>query len=235
MDAPDAGRDELDGALRFIRAINRRLGGTKGLISCLSAWSRNWPKDRPVTLLDIGTGSADIPVAARVWALERGFDLRILGVDVHATTLDLAHEFVSKQPNDVREGIRLLQADAIRLTDTVRPGDYDYAHAGMFLHHLSDIEVLTMLAIMDRIVKRGICWNDLSRSTFARVGVRLLTLGANEMVRHDAKVSVEAGFTRREAMDLAHRAGLDYCSFKSMFFAQRFVVSGEKPGAWSVP
>jgi ubiquinone/menaquinone biosynthesis C-methylase UbiE len=235
MDAPDARREDLDGALRFIRAINRRLGGAKGLIACLSEWSRNWPKDRPVTLLDVGTGSADIPVAARVWALERGFDLRVLGVDSHATTLELAQEYVAKQPNEVREGIRLHQADALRLTDTIKPDEYDYAHAGMFLHHLSDIEAMTVLAMMDRIAKRGICWNDLSRSAFARFGVRVLTLGANEMVKHDARVSVEAGFTRAEAMSLSKRVGLEYCSYRSMFFAQRFVVSGEKPGAWGVP
>lgn len=235
MDAPEARREDLDGALRFIRAINRRLGGAKGLISCLERWSRNWPKDRPVTLIDVGTGSADIPVAARVWALERGFDLRVLGVDSHATTLQLAEEHVAGQRVEVREGIRLLRADALKLSETIGPGEYDYAHAGMFLHHLSDIEVMTMLAIMDRVAKRGICWNDLSRSPFARLGVRVLTLGANQMVKHDARVSVEAGFTKREATDLAKRVGLDYCAYRSMFFAQRFVVSGEKPGAWSVP
>lgn len=235
MDAPDARREDLDRALRFIRAINRRLGGAKALVSCLSQWSRNWPTDRPVTLLDIATGSADIPVAARRWAVERGHDLRILGVDFHETTLELAQEYVAAQPPEIREGVRLQRVDALKLTDAVEPGSYDYAHAGMFLHHLADIEAMTVLAMMDRIAKRGLVWNDLTRSPFARFGVRVLTLGANPMVKHDARVSVEAGFTRAEAVDLTRRVGLEYCRYRSMFFAQRFVVCGERPGAWSAP
>lgn len=235
MDAPDASRAELDGALRFIRAINRRLGGISALLSSLSSWSQNWPKDRPITLLDVGTGSADIPVAARKWAISRGYDLRILGVDSHFTTLDLAREYVASQPPEIREGVRLRQENALCLTESIDPGSYDYAHAGMFLHHLSDIEVMTVLAMMDRIATRGLVWNDLSRSPFARFGVRVLTVGAVPMVKHDAKVSVEAGFTKEEAVDIAKRVGLDYCRYRSMFLAQRFVVAGEKKGAWSLP
>ncbi len=235
MDAPDASRAELDGALRFIRAINRRLGGISALLSSLSAWSHNWPKDRPITLLDVGTGSADIPVAARRWAITRGYDLRILGVDSHFTTLELANEYVASQPPEIREGIRLRQEDALCLTESIDPGTYDYAHAGMFLHHLSDIEILTVLAMMDRIAVRGLVWNDLSRSSFARLGVKVLTVGAVPMVKHDARVSVEAGFTKEEAVDIAHRVGLNYCKYRSMFLAQRFVVAGEKKGAWSLP
>jgi hypothetical protein len=235
MDAPDAPRSELDGALRFIRAINRRLGGISALLSSLSAWSHNWPKDRPITLLDVGTGSADIPVAARRWAITRGYDLRILGVDSHSMTLELASEYIAAQPPEIREGIRLQQENALALTETIDPGSYDYTHAGMFLHHLSEIEILTVLAMMDRIATRGLVWNDLSRSPFARFGVRVLTIGAVPMVKHDARVSVEAGFTKTEAVDIAKRVGLDYCKYRSMFLAQRFVVAGEKKGAWSLP
>jgi len=233
MDAPDARREDLDRSLRFIRTINRRLGGARALIACLSPWSRHWPKDRPVTLLDVATGSADIPVAVRRWALSRGHDLRILGVDAHPTTLELAAEYIDSQPPEIREGVRLQRADALRLTDSFEPGAFDYAHAGMFLHHLPDIEVMTVLAMMDRLATRGVVWNDLSRSPFARLGVRVLTLGASPMVKHDARVSVDAGFTRAEAMDLARRVGLENPRYRSMFLAQRFVVCASRRGAWS--
>lgn len=232
MDAPDAAREDLAGSLRFIRAINRHLGGAKALLSCLAGWSRDWPRDRPVTLLDVATGSADIPVAARKWALKRGFDLRILGVDAHETTLELAAEHVASQPPEVREGVRLQRVDALRLADAFEPGSFDYAHAGMFLHHLSDLEAMTVLAMMDRVAARGVVWNDLSRSALSRLGVRVLTLGAPPMVKHDARVSVGAGFTRDEAVDIAKRVGLDNPRYRSMFLAQRFVVCAERRGAW---
>lgn len=232
MDAPDARREDLDRALRFIRAINRRLGGARALIDRLSRWSARWPAGRPITLVDVGTGSADIPVAARRWALARGHDLRITAIDAHETTLDLAREHLDAQPAEVREGINLVRADALRLVDACAPGSHDYAHAGMFLHHLQDIEAMTVLAMMDRVALRGLVWNDLSRSAFARLGVRALTMAASPMVRHDARVSVDAGFTKREAVDLAQRVGLGYCRYHGMFLAQRFIVAGERPGAW---
>jgi len=227
MDEPDVPRDELADSLAYLRAVNRRLGGVSALLAHLKRWSRRWPTDRPVTLLDIATGSADLPVAARAWAESAGFDLRITGVDAHPTTLDLAREHVGD-----REGITLIEADALRLTDRFEPGAFDYVHAGLFLHHLPDIEVATMLRIMDRLCARGLVWNDLVRSPLATVAIRLLTIGQPQIVRHDAIVSVDAGFTKREATDVARRVGLDYVGYSWSLFTHRFTIAGEKPDAW---
>jgi len=230
MDDPQASREELRRSLRYLRWVNRRLGGRSALLGRLRKWSKGWPRDRPVTLLDLGTGSADLPVEARRWAEGAGFDLRITGVDAHATTLDLAREHVG----DV-EGVELVEADARRLLDRFEPGSFDYAHAGLFLHHLPDIEVMTVLRIMDRLSRRGVIWNDLARTALARLGVRVVTIGAPPMARHDAVVSVRAGFTRREALDLARRAGLNYLRWRLSPLSQRFTLAGEKRGAWSLP
>lgn len=232
MDEPGVARDDLDAALGFIRFVNRRLGGARALLSCLRRWSAGWPKGEPITLLDIATGSADIPVAARAWALSRGHDLRITAIDSHDTTLELARRHLDAQPAEIREGIVLEKHDALRLTDRFAPGSFDYTHAGMFLHHLDDLDAMTALRIMDRLARRGVVWNDLVRSPFARLGVRVLTIGAPSIVRHDARVSVEAGFTRDEAMEMARRVGLASPRCRVMFFSQRFVVSAERPGAW---
>ncbi len=92
MDDPDVPRQELGRALRYIRAVNRGLGGVKALMSHLRTWSRHWPKDRPVTLLDVATGSADLPLAACRWAQDAGFDLRVTAIDKHGETLEFARE-----------------------------------------------------------------------------------------------------------------------------------------------
>lgn len=227
MDDPNVDRDELARSLKFIRWVNRNLGGEAALIGHLKTWSKRWPRDRPVTLLDIATGSADLPLAARRWAESAGFDLRITGVDNHATTLDLAREHV----RDV-DGIELIKADALNLTDRFEPGSFDYVHAGLFLHHLDDIEVLTVLRMMDRLARAGIVWNDLVRSKLAAAGIRALTIRAPQIVRHDAIVSVQAGFTKGEALDVRRRVGIGYCEYKSSLLAQRFTLAGEKGEAW---
>lgn len=231
MDDPSANRAELAEALRFIRAINARLGGVGALRRRLDAWSRHWPKDRPITLLDVATGSADIPLACARWAERSGFDLRITAIDRHPTTLDLAREHLCGKPSAAR--IELVECDALKLMDRFAAGSFDYVHAGMFLHHLPEIEALTALRIMDRIARAGLVWNDLIRSRAGVFAIRLLTIGRAAMVRHDARVSVEAGFTPSEVLDAARRLNLSYTRLRWSLFTHRFTLAGEKPGAWS--
>src|SRR3982751_5237477 len=70
MDDPAIPRSELADALRFIRAVHPPLGGSPAPLQHLRRWSRHWPKagTRPITMLDIATGSADIPIVAVRWA-----------------------------------------------------------------------------------------------------------------------------------------------------------------------
>ncbi|MCZ6835075.1 MAG: methyltransferase domain-containing protein [Planctomycetota bacterium] len=227
MDEPDADRAELDRSLKFIRHVNAKLGGTKALLGYLKKQALDWPKDRPIRVLDVGTGSADIPLAVAKWAKKSGHDVRITGIDFHPTTLDLAREHVGDE-----EAIELKQCDALKLMDHFEPGSFDYAHAGMFLHHLPDIEVMTMLRIMDRLTTRALIWNDLIRSLVGKVGVRLMVLapGTTPMVKHDAIVSVAKGFSVREARDLAKRADLPGVSVRTHLFHRFTLVSGKESG-----
>ncbi len=232
IDDPDVREPDLHHSLAFIRAINRRLGGTEALVGRLRRWSARWPKGRPIRLIDIGTGSADIPAAAAEWAAGAGHDLRITAVDVHPKTLAAAREHLGERPEASRR-IELVQADALRLMDRYEPGSFDYAHAGMFLHHLPEIEVLTVLRIMDRLTTAGVVWNDLLRKRAVYAVTHLITAPQPEMLRHDARASVRASFSKREARDIARRVGLDYCTVRTNVLHGRFVVAGEKPGAWT--
>ena len=93
-----------------------------------------------------------------------------------------------------------------------------------------DDDAVRVLADMGRIATRAIVWNDLWRSWASRLGVRLLTLFSSEMVRFDARLSVEKGFTRSEAIELAARAGLRNVRCDLMPLAGRFRLVGFGPG-----
>ncbi len=227
MDQPDVDPASLEAALAHLRWINRRLGGARALIRHLDAWSRSWPKDRPITLLDVGTGCADIPLQARAWARSRGFDLRVTALDAHPLTLAIARRHAANDP-----GIELVHADARNLRDLFHAGQFDYAHAGLFIHHLRELDVLTVLSAMNRVARRGVVWSDLVRSPLRRLMVSLATLPAPPIVREDARLSVLAGFTRREAQDIARRVDLDYTRWHCPFLWYRFTMAGEKPDAW---
>ena len=208
MDDPDASREDLAVALRYLRMINARLGGTKAALRQFQRWATAWPRDgAPVRILDIGAGSADIPLAIARWARAAEHRVRITAVDLHPVTCDLAREYLREHGGEAAGDIEIVHGDALRLTDMFESGSFDYVHAGLFLHHLQEIEVMTVLRIMDRLASRGLIWNDLVRVRFPRTMLAPFLIGASAIVKHDAIVSVQAGFTKAEALDLAQRAG----------------------------
>jgi predicted O-methyltransferase YrrM len=228
MDDPNVDRDELARSLWFIRFVNARLGGASAATRQLSHWLRKRPIDGTVHILDVGTGSADIPIAIARWAMKRNIAIHITGIDLHETTLELARKHLAAQPDDLP--IELVQADALKLADRFEPESFDFAHAGMFLHHLPDIEVMTVLRIMHRLSSHGLIWNDLVRGWPGRIGTRILLRilsGVPTMAKHDAVVSIEAGFTRHEAIDLARRTDLPSVRYRKHLL-YRFTLTSTK-------
>ncbi len=221
MDRPDADPRELARALAFLRTVNRRLGGAKVLLRILHRDARSWPADRPVRLLDVGTGSADIPLAVVRWARSNGRRVIVTAVDAHPATIKLASEHIGGEAD-----IELLCAHALTLRDRFASGSFDYAHAGMFLHHLQDVEVVTMLAIMQHVARRRVVVNDLVRGVIGSLGMRLLSLRAPPLVKHDGPASVRAGFTKREIIDLATRAELPRLRYR-VHLGYRFTLTSD--------
>lgn len=222
MDAPDVPAQKLRSSFQFIRFVNRWLGGAGAVVNHLRRWSRNWNKSQPLRILDIATGIADIPLAISRWAAKAGFNVQIVAVDRHETTLKLAAEHLAAAG---ATNIQLMAGDALKLPFT--PGSFDYCVTSMFLHHLSDIEVLTVLRVMDRLASRGIVWNDLSRSHLAYWSAKLVTLPLNDIVRFDGPVSVLAGFKKHEVLDIRNRLSLDYTHHHRHLW-HRFTLAGEK-------
>lgn len=225
MDDPDVDRAELARSLAYIRGVNRRLGGHAALLGPLEQWSASWPASGsgPATLLDVATGSADLPLAACAWARREGRDLRVTGIDLHEGTLAEARRFVQDEPH-----ITLEQGDALTIEDRYGPGSFDYVHAGLFLHHLDEDDIVRVLRGMWRVARRGVIWNDLVRSRVGLAVAHLMTVGRPAIIRHDARASVRAGFTKREALELARRAGWAGARHQWNLFTHRFVVTAEK-------
>ena len=220
MDDPAAGPEDLSRSLAYIRRINSLLGYTRATISHLDRFSRRWNPGQTVRILDVATGSADIPRAILRWSRRRGFDVRIVAIDLHPTTLRLARENGS---DDGR--LRFVQADALRLP--FADGAFDYAITAMFLHHLDDDAAATVLSEMARVARRGIVAADNLRHRRAYAWITLFTLLAGRMVRHDARISVAQAFTREEVLALRARAGVEFARYHR-HFGHRFVLAGER-------
>jgi ubiquinone/menaquinone biosynthesis C-methylase UbiE len=90
MDDPAADPADLERSLAYIRRINTLLGYTRGTVGHLKRFSRRWRPGETIRILDVATGSADIPRSILRWSAKNGFDVRIVALDLHATTLKLA-------------------------------------------------------------------------------------------------------------------------------------------------
>jgi ubiquinone/menaquinone biosynthesis C-methylase UbiE len=221
MDAPDADPAILGVSLRFIRRINTALRYTRSTLSHLRRFSRSWKPGETIRIIDFATGSADVPLAVVRWAHRRGFDVRVVGVDLHEATCQMARDATRHEPR-----VTIVRADALAELP-FDAGSFDYALSGLFLHHLSETDAVQVLRAMDRVARRGIVVGDLLRNRRAYAWVVLFTLWANPMVRHDARVSVAQAYSEPEAAALAERAGLRYLRY-FRHFGHRFALAGEK-------
>lgn len=220
MDRPDVDPETLRKSLAFIRRANNFFNYTAASIRHLERFSRGWRPGEAIRLLDVATGSADIPRAMLAWADRKGLDLRIVAVDLHAQTLRTAAEGGDADPR-----LTFVRGDALHLP--FADGSFDYAHTAMFLHHLDGDAAVRVLREMDRISRRGVIAADLLRHDRAYAWITLFTLFANPMVRHDGRVSVAQAFTRPEVLRMRERAGVGYATYYR-HFAHRFALAGEK-------
>src|SRR4051812_16222851 len=104
MDSPDVAPDELRGALNFLQRVNRLLGYSRSSIHHLARFSRHWRPDQPIRILDVATGSGDIPRDIITWSRRRNFNVQITALDRHARTAQIANRQLAGYP------IRVIQA-----------------------------------------------------------------------------------------------------------------------------
>jgi len=89
MDLPGQPRELLEGNFADIRMINRYMGNYRSVIRGLSRLVQE-QELVDFSLLDVGTGSGDIPARISHWARQSGLGARIVGLEPEAVTARLA-------------------------------------------------------------------------------------------------------------------------------------------------
>lgn len=203
LDGPLDDQAALVGNLRDLGRINRRLGGVALSATAIEALAAH--RD-DLTLVDVGTGAADIPLALIARSRRRGRRLRAVGVDSRPEVLAAA---VRLQPSiAVEDGLQLHVRDGRALGYPDR--SFDVAHASLVLHHLDPDDAVVLLGEMRRVARLGVVINDLDRSRLGWFGAWLVghLLTANRLTRHDAPLSVRRAYRATEMAALLRRAGL---------------------------
>jgi len=225
MDEDGLPPDRLRRSLGFLRLTNRFFGGEAVILGHMARFLRGRPPGTSISVLDVGSGLADIPAALVRWARARGVSLRVTALDRSPAVLAIARERSAAFPEVVvREG------DFFELA---RSGEtFDYVTSSLFLHHIPPGREVEALRGFDRLARRGVVVSDLSRGPAAFAGVWLLSrLAGDEVVRHDGPLSVRRAFTPEDLSRSAERAGLEYLRVRRHPWF-RLSLAGEKsPGS----
>jgi SAM-dependent methyltransferase len=207
LDGPLDDPDALRGNLRDLARVNRWLGGTELSRRALERLvGREARQGRAISLLDVGTGGADIPLALLADWARRGRHLDVTAVDDRAQVLAAARAV--HPPLAATPRLHLEVADGRSLPYPDRA--FDVAHASLVLHHLDRADAVAFLRELGRVSRRGVVVNDLARGRVPWLGAWLLANLAtrNRYTRHDAPLSVRRAWTIREARALLAVAGL---------------------------
>lgn len=217
MDLPGRDPRELAAMFKDLRRVNRWLGGRWTTVRGLERLIGGRDPGEPITILDVASGSVDIPRVMAGWARRRGRDVSIVATDINPEVLKLAKDL------GCPDAIRFVAADALRLP--FADGAFDVAASSFFLHHLDPDGVVTALREMRRVARGGVLINDLVRGRISYLGAWALSRAftRNRISRHDAPLSARRSYTRAELVELAARAGLEPVACYG-FFGYRVVL-----------
>ncbi len=190
LDQPGIDPELASRSLRDVATANSLFGGTHAVLAELAAVWGTLPHH--ATLLDVGTGTGDIPARARARGAQCGVTLETIGLE---RNLPLAS--VSRRVTGLA-----VCADARRLP--FADHSIDVVVCSQVLHHFFDGDAQRVLSELDRVARQRVIVSDLHRSRFAALGIWLASfvLAFHPVSRHDGVVSVMRGFRASELRGL---------------------------------
>lgn len=207
MDDPGLPEPEHRRALAALRRINRfsRVVDTLWPGVVAAAGAAGGGGSRSLVVVDVATGSGDVLVGVLARAKRAGVAARGLAVDVSPVAL----AETSARAGQAGVRVEISERDVIAAGLGGEDACADVAMCSLFLHHLTEEQVVRVLTEMRRIGRRVLV-SDLERCRLGLIGAWLAgRLGTrSRIVRIDAVRSVRAAFTVDELKGLANRAGL---------------------------
>jgi len=167
-----------------------------------------WPQDRPVVILDVGSGYADTLRKIGKWAKARGLDVRLQALDMNPWSERAAERVPGS-------------ADIHFLSENLfdHRGGADIVLSSLFTHHLDDMEVVRFLEWQEVNARIGWFVNDLLRHPFSWFGFSLLSrlMLWHPFVVHDGPISIRRAFRPEDWTVLLAKAGVHQARIESWF------------------
>ncbi|BDI33176.1 hypothetical protein CCAX7_52270 [Capsulimonas corticalis] len=222
IDDPTQPFDEIATSMGDVARSNRWFGGTHAIVSQAARLLRDVPSRTEIRVLDIATGSGDIPHALIAWGRRRGLRITAVGVDNMPAMLRLAQ---ASAPD-----VRLVQADALHLP--FPPRSFDIAICALAFHHLGFDASARLLRSMDALTTRGFIVTDLRRDKLSLIGVdaALAIMRSHPFTRHDGPASVRRAFTPREYCKMVAVSGVHGVRVSSHLYYRMALVQNKSEG-----
>jgi 2-polyprenyl-3-methyl-5-hydroxy-6-metoxy-1,4-benzoquinol methylase len=214
MDRPQPVSEELECDLHRLRQLNRWFGSHRLVLHFMRRWIR--PGDA-LRIVDLATGSGDIPRLITNYARAIGAKVQIEALDRQVATLEIATKLSVAYPE-----ISFSEADILEWNSV---DQYDLVLCTLALHHFGDDEAIRVLRRCRELSRKFVLVSDLRRGLLLRTGVYLLTtvLLREPMTRFDARLSAERAFSFGEMRDLALRGGWRNFGHEKFSFARQAI------------
>jgi ubiquinone/menaquinone biosynthesis C-methylase UbiE len=210
MDRPQPVTHELEGDLANLRSFNRWFGSHRLIRHFLRLWLRPNGKAR---VLDIATGSGDIPRLIVDHARRQNVLVQIDAIDQQESTIEIARGLSAAYPE-----INFYCADLFEWNlspglklDGLKPSSfpYDMVLCSLALHHFSNDDAVRVLQKIRDLSAARILVADLRRARWLSCAVYFVTatIYRDEMTKTDARLSAARAFSFLEMRKLAERAG----------------------------
>ena len=214
MDRPQPVSPELERDLERLRQLNRWFGSHR----LVSTFMRRWiMPGAQMRVVDLATGSGDIPRLLVDHGRRIGARIEVDAVDQQAATLEIAQGLSADYPEISYHTANILEWDC--------PGGYDIALCSLVLHHFSDEDAVRLLLRCRALSRRFVLVSDLRRGFLLRAGVYLLTalIFREPMTRFDARLSAKRAFSFDEMRELAIQASWKNFSRKKFRIARQAI------------
>jgi 2-polyprenyl-3-methyl-5-hydroxy-6-metoxy-1,4-benzoquinol methylase len=214
MDRPQPLSAALEQDLHNLRQLNRFFGSYDLIHHFLRQWL---VPGKTFRVLDLATGSGDIPRLVAQYSRQIGASVFIDAIDGQQPTLEIAKRLSSDYPE-----ITFHHGD---IRDWGDIATYDIVLCSLVLHHFGETDALRVLAHAAALSRRHVLVADLRRGLLGTVGVFLLTtfLFRHPMTRHDARLSAARAFSSDELRELARQAGWRNFQHSNFRFARQAV------------
>jgi SAM-dependent methyltransferase len=218
LDSADASPDELELVLRDLARFNGAMLGHWPVINWLRTAIKDSPKERTLSLVDVGCGYGDLLRAIRRWARKRGLTIRLIGLDLNRETVRIA-----QAATDDADEIDYRVMDIFHFAP---PVPIDFVVSSLLTHHMSDDLIVQFLQWMEQNARKGWMIYDLQRHPvpFHFIDLMGKLTRLHPMVIHDGRISVARSLTRAEWLARISEAGIAHDAVRLRWFLFRFVI-----------